>query len=176
MANEARSAELAIFHLIISNKQEWNNFFILKENYQQILLYLPDSILQKRPGGNFSSMVHWLIIPCFYFLGSPAPPSKLDVTDIDCIEGTLKLSWIPGASNGAPIEYYLIEEESSSDPGDFTFVFNVTNPHATEAALKLSGTSVPRLRMKAVNKFGTSLPSLPTAEQVCGTTRATEGR
>ena len=58
----------------------------------------------------------------------------------------------------------------------FTFVFNVTDPHATEAALKLSGMSVPRLRMKAVNKFGTSPPSLPTAEELCSTTRATEGR
>ena len=141
---------------------------------------LADSILQKRSGSHSVTVTFRACkmadIPMFLFLGFPAAPSKLNVTDVDCIEGTLKLSWIPGASNGAPIDYYVIEEESSSNPVVFAFVFNVTDPHATKAVLKVSGMSVPSLRMKAVNKFGTSPPSLATEEEICSTTRATEGR
>ena len=45
IANEVRSAELAIFHLI-SNKLEWNNCFI--KNNQEVLLDLADSALQEQ--------------------------------------------------------------------------------------------------------------------------------
>lgn len=97
-------------------------------------------------------------------LGRPSPPSDLQIIALDCIEWSLKLSWIPGAPNGAPIDYYLIEEESSGNP----VLFNVTDLHTTEANLKLSGKAVPRFRVTAVNKFGASRPSEFTAEGICG--------
>ncbi|XP_073228960.1 fibronectin type III domain-containing protein-like isoform X1 [Porites lutea] len=104
--------------------------------------------------------------------GSPSPPSNLQVSDLDCNELTLKLSWIPGASNGAPIDYYLIEKESSGIPVDFLFIHNVTDPEVTEIVLNLTKRTVPRFRMIAFNKFGSSRPSIPTAEGICGTKAA----
>lgn len=101
-----------------------------------------------------------------FSLGVPSPPKNLQI-HLDCNEWTVQLSWIAGASNGAPIDYYLIEEESSSHPWVFTFLYNVTDPYKIQTSLKLSGKSLPRLRMKAVNKFGASRPSAPTAEGTC---------
>ena len=49
IANEARSTELAIYHLI-SNKCEWNNCFI--KNNKEILLNLADFALQEQLEGN----------------------------------------------------------------------------------------------------------------------------
>lgn len=91
---------------------------------------------------------------------------------MDCNELTLKLSWIPGASNGAPIDYYLIEKESSGIPVVFLFMHNVTDHEVTEMVLNLTKRTVPRFRMIAFNKFGSSRPSAPTAEGVCGTKAA----
>ena len=85
---------------------------------------------------------------------------------------TLKLSWIPGASNGAPIDYYLIEKESSGIPVVFLFIHNVTDHEVTEIVLNLTKRTVPRFRMIAFNKFGSSRPSAPTAEGICGTKAA----
>lgn len=59
---------------------------------------------------------------------------------------------------------------------NFASVFNVTDPHAQQASFKLSGKSVPRLRMKAVNQFGASRPSLTTEEAICSTTPPTVGK
>lgn len=96
-------------------------------------------------------------------LGRPSPPSDLQIIALDCFEWTVKLSWVPSASNGAPIDYYLIEEESSGNP----VLFNVTDPHAKEANLKLSGKTMRRFRITAVNKFGASRPSMFTAKGIC---------
>ena len=85
---------------------------------------------------------------------------------------TLKLSWIPGASNGAAIDYYLIEKESFGIPVVFLFIHNVTDPEVTEIVLNLTKRSVPRFRMIAFNKFGSSRPSTPTAEGICATKAA----
>ena len=108
----------------------------------------------------------------YLFSGSPFPPSNLQISDLDCNELTLKLSWIPGASNGAPIDYYLIEKESSGIPVVFLLTHNVTDPKVTEIILNLSKRSVPRFRIIAFNKFGSSNPSTPTAEGICGTMAA----
>ena len=60
----------------------------------------------------------------------------------------------------------MIEEESNDEPAVFRFVFNVTDPQATQASIKLSGKPVTALRMKAVNRFGT-ITSLPTSVGIC---------
>ena len=85
---------------------------------------------------------------------------------------SLKLSWTPGASNGAAIDYYLIEKESFGILVVFLLIHNVTDPEVTEIVLNLTRRSVPRFRMIAFNKFGSSRPSTPTAEGICGTKAA----
>jgi len=101
--------------------------------------------------------------------GVPSPPSNLQITNLDCNEWTLKLSWVPGAANGAPIDYFLIEEGSTGNPVKFAFLYNVTDPKTTQTSLTLSRKSLPRLRMKAVNMFGASRPSVSTADGTCMT-------
>ncbi|XP_068758738.1 fibronectin type III domain-containing protein-like isoform X1 [Montipora capricornis] len=96
--------------------------------------------------------------------GLPAAPSQLRINK--CIDSTVLLSWVPGASHGAPVDYYVIEEESNDEPAVFRFVFNVTDPQATQASIKLSWKPATALRMKAVNRFGT-ITSLPTSVGIC---------
>jgi len=76
---------------------------------------------------------------------------------------------VPGAANGAPIDYFLIEEGSTGNPVKFAFLYNVTDPKTTQTSLTLSRKSLPRLRMKAVNMFGASRPSVSTADGTCMT-------
>ena len=47
MANEVRSADLAIHHLISLDKRAWNNSFLFKTN-QEMLVVATDLILQGR--------------------------------------------------------------------------------------------------------------------------------
>lgn len=72
------------------------------------------------------------------------------------------------------MDYYLIEEVSDGDPVVFRVVFNVTDAKARHASFKLSGKSVSRLRIKAMNKFGTK-NSVSTAVKPCNSTQSLKG-
>jgi len=128
--------------------------------------------ISRRLDHNLHKVIRNSFVRVYLFLGSPSPPSNLQISDLDCNELTLKLSWTPGASNGAPIDYYLIDMESSGIPVVFLLIHNVTDPEVTEIVLNLTRRSVPRFRMIAFNKFGSSRPSTPTAEGICGTKAA----
>lgn len=96
--------------------------------------------------------------------GVPYPPTKLELLS-DCFNRTTTLKWITGAANNASITHFLIEQESSYEPNVFRFLANVTNPNATSVSLNLTGWAELRFRMRAVNRFGPSRPSLPTVQK-----------
>lgn len=72
------------------------------------------------------------------------------------------------------MDYYLIEEVSDGDPVVFIVVVNVTDAKARHASFKLSGKSVSRLRIEAMNKFGT-INSVSTAVKPCNSTQSLKG-
>lgn len=108
--------------------------------------------------------IYVLLFICLIFSAVPLPPTNVKLSD--CKDWTAKLSWVPDPSDNASITHYLIEQESSGNPGVFLSLLTVTNPNTTSVFLKLSKGSVPRFRMKAVNSVGASRPSL-TAETSC---------
>lgn len=73
------------------------------------------------------------------------------------------------ASNDTGVTHFLIDQETNHDPSVFKFVYNVTNPNVTSVTLNLPGWATLRFRVRAVNSFGPSRPSLPTAEGICTT-------
>ncbi|XP_067024144.1 fibronectin type III domain-containing protein-like isoform X2 [Acropora muricata] len=106
--------------------------------------------------------------------GSTAAPIQLQKSELNCDDLTGQLSWVHNNSQGAPVDYYLIEEVSDGDPVVFRVVFNVTDAKARHASFKLSGKSVSRLRIKAMNKFGT-INSVSTAVKPCNSTQSLKG-
>ncbi len=98
------------------------------------------------------------------FLAVPFPPTDVKISD--CSDWTAKLSWVPVPSNDAPITHYLIEQQVDGNPVVFKLLLSVTNPSTTSVALNLTGSSVLRFRVKAVNSVGASRPSL-TVETNC---------
>ena len=129
----------------------------------------------------YSTKSSWIIItyyPTSYLCSSlfsavPLPPTNVQVSD--CKDWTAKLSWVPDPSDNTPITHYLIEQESSENPVVFVSLLTVTNPNTTNAFLKLSKGSVPRFRMKAVNRVGASRPSL-TVETSCKSNETKVGK
>lgn len=118
---------------------------------------------------SYLSFVSW-----FHISGSTAAPIQLQNTELNCDDLTGQLSWVHNNSQGAPVDYYLIEEVSGGDPVVFRVVFNVTDAKARHASFKLSGKSVSRLRIKAMNKFGT-INSVSTAVKPCNSTQSLKG-
>ena len=112
--------------------------------------------------------------PLFIFFpsGVPFPPTNLKINEETCINRTTVLKWTTTASNDAPILHFLIEQESNHEPDVFIFLHNVTNPNATSVVLNLTGWSTLRFRMRAVNSFGPSRPSLPTGAGICKTSQS----
>ena len=108
-------------------------------------------------------------MPFVLFVGVPFPPTNLDITEETCQNRTTTLTWTPSASNDAPILHFLVEQESNHEPNIFRFIHNVTKPNATSVVLNLTGWSTLRFRMRAVNSFGPSRPSLPTEAGICRT-------
>lgn len=104
--------------------------------------------------------------------GVPFPPTNLEINEETCINRTTVLKWTTSASNDAPILHFLIEQESNHEPDVFIFLHNVTNPNATSVVLNLTGWSTLRFRMRAVNSFGPSRPSLPTGAGICRTSQS----
>ena len=86
----------------------------------------------------------------------------------NCLKRTTTLSWVTGAANNASITQFIIEQESSYEPNVFYNIQNVTNPNATSFTLNLTGWATLRFRMRAVNRFGPSHPSVATSK-VCRT-------
>ena len=100
------------------------------------------------------------------FIGAPYPPTNLAITD--CSNRNTTLSWVTGAANNASITRFIIEQESNHEPNMFNNIKNVTNPNATSFTFNLTGWATLRFRMRAVNRFGPSHPSVATS-QVCRT-------
>ncbi|KAL9959653.1 hypothetical protein ACROYT_G032993 [Oculina patagonica] len=88
----------------------------------------------------------------------PFPPTDVKISD--CSNWTAKISWVPVPSDDVPITHYLIEQQSDENPVVFKLLLNVTDPSTTSVALNLTGSSVLRFRVKAVNSVGASRPSL----------------
>lgn len=101
----------------------------------------------------------------FNLPGVPSPPINLQVTD--CYDRRTNLSWTPDISGSSEINHYLIERESNHDPFVFNLVYNVTNPNTTSLTLDLPGWSSLQFRVKAVNNFGPSRPSVATGSGIC---------
>ena len=96
----------------------------------------------------------------------------LKVNEKTCIDRTTVLEWITIPSDDAPILHFLVEQESNHEPDVFYLLYNETNPNAISVLLNLTGWSTLRFRMRAVNSFGPSRPSLPTEAGICRTSQA----
>ena len=117
----------------------------------------------------YLSFVSWL-----HFSGSTAAPTQLQITELNCDDLTGQLSWVHDNSQGAPVDYYLIEEVSSGDPVVSRLVFHVADAQTKHASFNLSGKSVSSLRVKAKNKFG-EITSVSTAVKGCNSTQSVKG-
>ena len=102
--------------------------------------------------------------------GVPDPPSNLQVTD--CKDLATVLSWVPGAPNDSPITHFLVEQESDFEPNVFVMIKNITSANATSTNLVLTPWANLRFRVRAVNSFGRSRGSAPTAQGACVTKEA----
>lgn len=121
-------------------------------------------------GLHFHASIKTFIL--FAFPGSPPPPRDLQITD--CYNRKTNLSWSPVVSNDTGVTHYLIDQESNHTANVFKLVYNVTSPNITSVTLNLPGWTTLRFRIRAVNSFGPSRPSLPTAEDICKTSNGSE--
>ena len=97
------------------------------------------------------------------FIGAPPyPPTNLAITN--CFNRTTTLSWVNGAAKDGSITKFIIEQESSYEPNVFYSIENVTNPNATSFTFNLTGWATLRFRLRAVNRFGPSRPSVATSK------------
>ena len=101
----------------------------------------------------------------FNLPGVPSPPINLQITE--CYDRRTNLSWTPDISRSSEITHYLIEQESNHNPFVFNLIYNVTNPNTTSLTLDLPGWSSLQFRVKAVNDFGPSRPSVATDAGIC---------
>ena len=120
------------------------------------------------------SLIYLSFVSWFHISGSTAAPSQLQITELNCDDLTVQLSWVHDNSQGAPVDYYLIEEGYDGNSVVFRVVFNITDAKASNASFKLIGKSVSRLRIKTVNKFGTRT-SVSAAVKACNSTQSVKG-
>ncbi|KAK7486747.1 hypothetical protein BaRGS_00022031, partial [Batillaria attramentaria] len=95
----------------------------------------------------------------------PDAPSKVEWQK--CQDGNATVVWMPGSYNNAPVQYFIIQYNTSFAPDTWTFGVKVDSIYNT-ANVSLSPWVNYTFRVIAYNKIGESDPSFPTAK-VCKT-------
>ncbi|KAK7481945.1 hypothetical protein BaRGS_00026853, partial [Batillaria attramentaria] len=101
----------------------------------------------------------------------PDPPYRIDVQK--CQRGNVLVVWTPGRDNNAPIQYYVIQYNTTFTPKNWTFAAKVDATHNT-ANVSLSPWANYTFRVIAYNEIGASDPSYHT-QMVCRTPPAVPG-
>nr|KAG5696570.1 hypothetical protein BaRGS_030438 [Batillaria attramentaria] len=106
-------------------------------------------------------------------LGPPAEPTGCYVDGKSVSNGSVEILWTPGADNGRPISRYVIEMANSFDKNHWYSVFSdmphristepISNERKRARVTDLSPGNGYRYRVVAVNQFGRSIPSVPSA-------------
>ena len=107
-----------------------------------------------------------MFLICF-FLGVPYPPKNLQLSS-DCLNRKTTLTWNSDPSNNTNITHLLIEQKSDFPDDVWEVTANVTDLNAMSFSLNLTGWATLYFRMRTVNCFGPSRPSLPTST-ICRT-------
>lgn len=106
-----------------------------------------------------------------YSLSTDKPDPPISVALITCGETEAEISWTKGASNNAPIQYFIIQYNTSFSPDEW--FMGASNVLATQNSgeVKLTPWVEYNFRVLATNKIGISEPSYHT-ETVCKTNAA----
>lgn len=92
----------------------------------------------------------------------PDPP--VDVTLIKCLQDKAEVTWTKGASNNAPVQYFVVEYNTTFTPDKWNYAQKVGSTQ-TKATLDIAPNVVYTFRVLSVNKRGQSEPSAHTAAQ-----------
>ncbi|OWF36510.1 Neuroglian [Mizuhopecten yessoensis] len=92
----------------------------------------------------------------------PDPP--VDVTLIKCLQENAEVTWTKGASNNAPVQYFVVEFNTTFTPDKWTYALKVGSTQ-TKATLSLAPNVVYAFRVLSVNKRGQSEPSSQTGDR-----------
>ena len=98
----------------------------------------------------------------------PDPPTSVEIER--CRENSTELKWIKGIENNAPVNYFVIQYNTSFNPDQWVSVQTVDYTQNT-AIIGLSPWVNYTFRVIATNKIGMSLPSFHT-KTVCRTNPA----
>jgi len=96
----------------------------------------------------------------------PDPPSSVEVDR--CRDDTAEIKWIKGIENNAPVNYFVVQYNTSFNPDQWVSSQTVEYSQNT-ANIELSPWVNYTFRVIATNKIGASVPSMHTT-RVCTTT------
>ncbi|RUS77552.1 hypothetical protein EGW08_014681 [Elysia chlorotica] len=91
----------------------------------------------------------------------PQQNSRVRVDNNCALNNEAELSWMPGASNNAPIQYYTVEYETTVYPNHWVFAAQV-NYTQVKSFIPLAPGLDYRFRVTSYNKIGPSPPSDPS--------------
>ena len=101
---------------------------------------------------------------CYHYLITGIPERPQDVT-VRCHGNTAEVSWRPGQPNGAETSSYLVQYNLiMENPDEWFSYYEDTLGSVTVAYIELAPYGDYSFRVIARNRFGSSIPSKPTAE------------
>lgn len=109
----------------------------------------------------------YCILCNFFSPDRPDPPTSVEVER--CREDSADIKWIKGIENNAPVNYFVVQYNTSFNPDQWVSAQTIDYSQNT-ATIDLQPWVNYTFRVVATNKIGASVPSLQTKKE-CRTTK-----